>query len=61
MKERKRGDNTMLPGLLYQEDEIKQDKYSKRYLTPEEILVKSSNVGAGLIGLEIGNERMKEY
>ncbi len=47
--------------ITYGNYEIKQDRYSKRYLTPEEILVRSSNVGAGLIGLEIGSERMKEF
>ena len=40
---------------------IKQDVYSKKLLTPEEILIKSSNVGAGLIGIEIGDERMKDF
>lgn len=47
--------------IAYGNYEIKQDRYSKRYLTPEEILVRSSNVGAGLIGLEIGGEKMKDF
>lgn len=47
--------------ISYGKYEIKQDDYTKRMLTPEEILVRSSNVGAGLIGLEIGTDRMKEF
>lgn len=47
--------------ISYGKYEIKQETYTKKLLTPEEILVRSSNVGAGLIGLEIGDERMKNF
>lgn len=47
--------------IKYGKYEIKQEDYSKRMLTPEEILVRSSNVGAGLIGIEIGTDNMKEF
>ncbi|MDD2840599.1 MAG: penicillin-binding protein 2, partial [Rickettsiales bacterium] len=47
--------------ISYGKYEIKQDKYSKRFETPEDILVYSSNVGAGLIGLEIGTEKLKAF
>ena len=41
--------------------QIKQENYTKRYLTPEEILAKSSNVGAALIGLDVGTERLRNF
>lgn len=47
--------------ISYGKYEIKQDKYSKRFETPEDILIYSSNVGAGLIGLEIGTDRLKAF
>ena len=47
--------------INYGKYQIKQEYYSKKYLNPEEILVRSSNVGAGLIGLEIGDEKMKNF
>lgn len=47
--------------ISYGKYEIKQEDYTKRLLTPEEILIKSSNVGAGLIGLEIGTDKMKDF
>lgn len=47
--------------ISYGKYEIKQEKYSKRFETPEDILVYSSNVGAGLIGLEIGTEKLKGF
>ncbi|HSQ98116.1 MAG TPA: penicillin-binding protein 2 [Rickettsiales bacterium] len=47
--------------ISYGKYEIKQDRYSKRFETPEDILVYSSNVGAGLIGLEIGTDRLKAF
>ena len=47
--------------ISYGKYEIKQDRYSKKIMTPEEILVHSSNVGAGLIGMEIGTERLKNF
>lgn len=47
--------------IPYGNYKIKQDNYTKRFLTPEEILVYSSNVGTALIGLEIGSERMKNF
>lgn len=47
--------------ITYGNYEIKQDNYTKKLLTPEEILAKSSNVGTGLIAIGIGNERMKEF
>lgn len=47
--------------ISYGKYEIKQDDYSKRMLTPEEILVRSSNVGAGLIGMKIGTDNMKAF
>lgn len=47
--------------ISYGKYEIKQDDYSKKMLTPEEILVRSSNVGAGLIGMKIGTDNMKSF
>ncbi len=47
--------------ITYGKYEIKQERYSKRFETPEDILVYSSNVGAGLIGLEIGTEKFKDF
>ena len=47
--------------ISYGKYKIKQDEYSKKYLTPEEILARSSNIGAGLIGLEIGEEKIKKF
>ncbi|GMO56131.1 MAG: penicillin-binding protein 2 [Rickettsiales bacterium] len=40
---------------------IKQDVWSKKMLTPKEILQKSSNVGSALIGMKIGANKMKEF
>jgi len=47
--------------ISYGKYEVKQDHYSKRYMTPNEILEKSSNVGAALIGLQIGGDKMKDF
>jgi cell division protein FtsI (penicillin-binding protein 3) len=41
--------------------EIKQEYYSKKFMTPMDILTKSSNVGAALIGIDIGRERMQSF
>jgi cell division protein FtsI (penicillin-binding protein 3) len=40
---------------------ITQEYFTKRLLNPKEILEKSSNVGAGLIGLKIGMDRMQSF
>lgn len=47
--------------IKYGNYEIKQEEYTKKFLTAEEILMRSSNVGAALIGLRIGNEKMSYF
>ena len=47
--------------ISYGKYQIKQDRYSKRLMTPEEILIHSSNVGSALVGMEIGTERLKAF
>ena len=47
--------------INYGKYQIKQDRYSKRLMTPEEILIHSSNVGSALVGMEIGTERLKAF
>ena len=46
--------------ITYGKYSVKQDWYSKRYMSPEEILTKSSNVGAALIGLEVGQKKQED-
>jgi cell division protein FtsI (penicillin-binding protein 3) len=47
--------------ISFGKHKVKQKYYTKKFLNPNEILTKSSNVGAGLIGLEIGTPKMKEF
>jgi cell division protein FtsI (penicillin-binding protein 3) len=47
--------------INYGKYQVKQEYFSKQFLNAEEILEKSSNVGAGLIGLKIGGEKMRDF
>ena len=47
--------------IKYDTYEIKKNEWTKQYLTAEEILIYSSNIGAALIGKEIGNDRTYNF
>ncbi|MDR0423165.1 MAG: penicillin-binding protein 2 [Rickettsiales bacterium] len=47
--------------ISFQDYEIKQEYFSKKFMNASEILERSSNVGASLIGLKIGTKNMKEF
>lgn len=47
--------------INYGKFSIRQNWYSTKFLTPEEILVRSSNIGAALIAIETGQKKQEDF